>query len=136
MSAAISGCSKMQEKKTTDESKPPVQQTPNTTNTQTDNKSSGQTDEKAAELSKVADESITKYNADRSDKMKKEVIEKCMAAGKYLEFEANLPAREKYRPALMYYRKVLELDPDNGEAQKNKKEIEDIYVQMGMPIPQ
>jgi len=68
LSAAISGCSKMQEKKTTDESKPSVQQTPNTNNTQTDNKSSGQTDEKAAELSKVADESITKYNSDKSDK--------------------------------------------------------------------
>lgn len=131
----VSGCSKMQEKKTTQESSPPLQQPHNTTNSQTENKSSGQTDEKAIELSKNADESIAAYSTDKSERMKKEVIEKCMAAGNYLEFEADLPAREKYRPALGYYRKVLELDPKNGEAIKNKKEIEDIYTQMGMPIP-
>ena len=34
-----------------------------------------------------------------------------MAAANYLMFEAGLPPREKYRPALKYYRKILEADP-------------------------
>jgi tetratricopeptide (TPR) repeat protein len=134
------GCSKMQDKKTTEENKPPTQSTPNSSNSvnksQMENKSSGQTDEKATELSKTADDAIAKYFADKSEGNKKEVVSKCLAAANYLEFEANIPAREKYRPALKYYRKVLELDPNNSEAEKNKKEIEDIYKQMGMPVPQ
>lgn len=134
------GCSKLQDKKTTEDSKVPVQQTPSVPKTeknlQSENKSSGQTDEKAIELAKSADEAITKYAADKSEAAKNNVITKCLAAANYIEFEANLPAREKYRPALKYYRKVLELDPDNADAEKNKKEIEDIYKQMGMPVPQ
>lgn len=140
----ISGCSKMEEKKSAGENKPPVNNTsPEKTpesNLQKQTESAGaekkiQTDDKAAELSKTADEALTKYASDKSEATKKEVIEKCMAAATYLEFEANLPAREKYRPALNYYRKVLELDPENVDARKNKKEIEDIYNQMGMPVP-
>jgi hypothetical protein len=50
-------------------------------------------------------------------------------------FDADLPAKEKYRPALKYYRMVLEADPSNEEAIKNKTEIERIYESMGMPIP-
>lgn len=140
ISVYFAGCTKMQEKKTTEDSKVPVQQTPNTSksdkNSKTENKSSGQTDEKAVELSKSADDAITKYTAEKSEAAKNDAITKCMAAANYIEFDANLPAREKYRPALKYYRKVLELDPNNAEAEKNKKEIEDIYKQMGMPVPQ
>ncbi len=33
-------------------------------------------------------------------------------------------------------RKVLEVDPQNQEALQNKQQIEDIYTQMGRPIPQ
>jgi hypothetical protein len=36
---------------------------------------------------------------------------------------------------LKKYRRVLELDPGNTEASENKKQIEDIYQSMGMPIP-
>lgn len=129
----------MQEKKTED-SKAPSQQAPLTNKSenkpQTDSKSSGQTDEKATELSKIADDAISKYSSDKSDKTKAEVIRTSMAAGNYLMFEASLPAREKYRPALKYYRKVLEIEPDNSEALKNKTQIEEIYKQMGMPVPQ
>ena len=58
-----------------------------------------------------------------------------MAAANYLMFEANLSPKKKYRPALRRYRRVLELDPKNKEAQVNKKQLEDIYQSMGMPIP-
>ncbi len=84
----------------------------------------------------AADESLAKYDSDKSETSRKEVIASSIAVANYLMFEANLPAKEKYRPALKYYRKVLELDPKNEEALKNKKQIEDIYESMGMPIPQ
>lgn len=126
------GCSKMEEKKTSDEIKPPVQQPP----VATENKSSGMTDEKGSELVKYVEDAEGKYNNDKSDSNKKTLITSYMAAANYLMFDANLPAKEKYRPALKYYRKVLELEPKNQEAAANKKQIEDIYESMGMPIPQ
>ena len=136
----ITGCSKMEEKKPTGDTKTPNQKTQNPpkqdNNSQMQNNASGQTDEKATVLVKEADESINKSASDKSEESKKEAIAKCMEAANYLTFEATLPAKEKYRPALKYYRKVLELDPNNAEAIKNKKQIEDIYEQMGMPIPQ
>ena len=135
---AISGCSKMQEKKQTEEKKPDVQTTPGN---QMPNESSGenkstQADDRAAELVKIADESIAKYASGKSEENKSQMVKHVMEAANYLMFDANLPAREKYRPALRYYRKVLEVDPENVDAAKNKKQIEDIYESMGMPIPQ
>jgi len=50
-------------------------------------------------------------------------------------FSPVLPARVKYRQALGLYREALAIDPKNKEALKNKKTIEDIYRQMGRPIP-
>jgi hypothetical protein len=50
-------------------------------------------------------------------------------------FEANLSQKKKYKPALQRYNKVLEVDPKNSEAMENKKQIEDIYQSMGMPVP-
>ncbi len=55
--------------------------------------------------------------------------------GNYMMFESSVPPRQKYRPALKAYNAVLALQPDNPEAAKNKKMIEDIYTQMGLPIP-
>lgn len=55
--------------------------------------------------------------------------------GNYMMFESSVPPRQKYRPALKAYNAVLALQPDNPEAAKNKKTIEDIYTQMGLPIP-
>jgi len=132
-------CSKMEEKKTGQENKTGPKNDPSAVQqdkTQSENNSPGKKDEKADNLMKSADETLVKYSADKSEGNKQEVVSSCLAAANYLMFEANLPAREKYRPALKYYRKVLELDPKNEEAIKNKKQIEDIYEQMGMPIPQ
>jgi len=58
-----------------------------------------------------------------------------MKAANYFIFEANLSPKKKYRPELKRYRDVLELDPKKEEAKKNKKQFEDIYQSMGMPIP-
>lgn len=100
----------------------------------TDSKTEG--DDKLAEkLTKEADDSDAKFQKSKSDADKKACIEKQMEAANYLMFQADLPPKQKYRPALKRYRRVLELDPSNQEAMANKKQIEDIYKQMGMPVP-
>ena len=132
----FAGCSKMQdkteEKKTT--TPPPTTQKP--TNPTMDAQTQSGKDEKVDVYKKDADDAEAKYEKDKSDANKKEAVAKILAAGNYMMFEANVPPKEKYRPALKYYRKVLALDPDNKEAEANKTRIEEIYTQMGMPIPQ
>ena len=102
-------------------------------NTGDTTKSSG--DSKADQLMKDADEADAQYVKTKADSDKKTCIEKQMAAANYLMFDANLSPKKKYRPALQRYRRVLELDPQNNEAAENKKQIEDIYQSMGMPVP-
>ncbi|MCY7362170.1 MAG: hypothetical protein LH629_08920 [Ignavibacteria bacterium] len=135
----ISGCSKMEEKKPNVESKSPVKENSKMAGTENKPQNSGSDeqlkDEKAETLVKSADDAVAKYTSDNSDGNKKNVVSSCMAAANYLMFEAGLPPKEKYRPALKYYREVLKADPENEEALKNKKQIEDIYESMGMPIP-
>ncbi len=141
----IAGCSKMEEKKNVSDNKtmPPVQQNmPNPHgNMPPDQMNQGNmdaapdsaVDPKADELSKGAYDFENNYKKDNG--VKKELIAKHMAAGNYLMFEANLSPKKKYRPALKHYKRVLELDPENAEAQRNKKQIEEIYESMGRPIP-
>lgn len=92
-------------------------------------------DPKADELNKAADEADAKYQKTKSDADKKIAIQKQMDAANYLTYGADLSPKKKYRPALQRYRRVLELEPGNEEAAANKKQIEDIYQSMGMPIP-
>lgn len=92
-------------------------------------------DELAETLSKEADDADAKYEKSKSDGDKKVCIDKQMEAANYLMFQADLPPKKKYRPALRRYRRVLQIDPGNTEAAANKKQIEDIYESMGMPIP-
>lgn len=92
-------------------------------------------DVKADEMMKAADDAEAKYMKSKSDADKKDYILKQMGAANYLMFEANLSPKKKYKPALARYNKVLEVDPKNTEAMENKKQIEDIYKSMGMPIP-
>src|SRR5688572_25355956 len=47
-----------------------------------------------------------------------------------------LPPRMKYPQALKSYRKALEHDKTNKQATAQIKTIEDIYKQMGRPVPQ
>ncbi|MFZ4508137.1 MAG: hypothetical protein ACOYON_10640 [Fimbriimonas sp.] len=68
-------------------------------------------------------------------KLKKAYIEATVKFGTATMTNASLSPREKYAPALRLYREALKLDPTNKEAANNKKMIEDIYVQMGRPIP-
>ena len=92
-------------------------------------------DTKAEQLVKEADDADSKYQKTKSETDKRVCINKQLSAANYLMFEANLSPKKKYRTALLRYRRVLELDPNNSEAAENKKQIEDIYQSMGMPVP-
>lgn len=115
---------------------PPIDGTNGTNKTQTDATSTDSDKDMVGKVKKDADDANAKYDKDKSDGNKKSVIEKNLTAGNYLMFEANIPPKEKYRPALKYYRNVIAVDPKNQEAIANKDKIEEIYTQMGMPIPQ
>ncbi len=125
----FAGCSKMEEKKT--ETPPPTTQ-----KQPIDAQTESGKDDKVAVFKKEADDADAQYEKDKSEPNKKTAIDKNLAAGNYMMFEANVPPKEKYRPALKYYRRVLSLDPKNQEAEANKTRIEEIYTQMGLPIPQ
>ena len=96
----------------------------------------GWNDEKVVSLTKEADEADAKFKKTGAAGDKTACIDKQMAAANYLMFEADLPPKDKYKPALQRYRRVLEIDPKNDEAMTNKKQIEDIYISMGKPIPE
>jgi tetratricopeptide (TPR) repeat protein len=147
--ALLAGCSKMEDKKSTTENKtmPPVkpgtenphqnmsqtEQGDMTKGDKTDMAGEDSQDKKADELSKAAYDFENNFKKDNN--LKKDLITKHMTAGNYLMFEANLSPKKKYKPALKHYRRVLELDPTNAEAQRNKTQIEEIYTSMGREIP-
>ncbi len=99
------------------------------------NQQDSQGDNKADEMMKAADDAEAQYLKTKSESDKKNYVIKQMSAANYLMFEANLSPKKKYKPALQRYNKVLEIDPKNSEAMENKKQIEEIYQSMGMPIP-
>ena len=75
--------------------------------------------------------------APKDAKLKTETAEAAFQAGYYIEYKKpGLSPREKYRPALKLYRRAMELNPKHAEAAKERKQIEDIYKGMGLPIPQ
>lgn len=108
----------------------------NTQQNQTGTDQDTKGDEKADQVQKTADDADAKYMKSKSDADKNDAVLKQLTAANYLMFEANLSPKKKYKPALKRYRRVLELDPSNKEAADNKKQIEDIYQSMGMPIPE
>jgi hypothetical protein len=70
-------------------------------------------------------------------KLKLQVAEASYQVGHYVEYDKpGLTPREKYRGALKLYRRALALNPAHKQAKAEKDQIEAIYKQMGMPIPQ
>lgn len=142
--AAFAGCSKMEEKQPT---VTPGNQTPNQTQTSQqdgtqnphgnfDSKTNNTGDQQAENLKKQAEDSYAVYKSESSDYNKQDAINKNMAAGMYYTYDADLPPKDKYKPALRFFRVVLELDPQNNDAKINKEKIEEIYTMMGKPVPQ
>ncbi len=56
--------------------------------------------------------------------------------GHTMMYSPALMPREKYRGALAEFRVALKYNPKHAQAAGEKKMIEDIYRQMGRPIPQ
>lgn len=69
-------------------------------------------------------------------KLALEVAEANYQVGHAMMYDETLPPRQKYRPALKHFRRAMELNPKHAKAAADRKQIEDIYKQMGMPIPQ
>jgi PBP1b-binding outer membrane lipoprotein LpoB len=146
----LSGCTKMEEKKQNQtETKQQMNnmQNPHTQGDvhkdgsqeqmtdMTDMAPESAVDEKADKLVKEAKDFEDVYKKNSNDENKKTLIEKNMAAGNYLMFQAKLNPKKKYGPALKLFKRVLELDPNNQEAMANRMQIEDIYSSMGREIP-
>ena len=68
-------------------------------------------------------------------KLKSETAEANFQVGYAMMINDNLPPRMKYPGALKLYRRALVLNPKHAKAAENKKMIEDIYKQMGRPVP-
>lgn len=69
-------------------------------------------------------------------KLKAEVAEANYQVGHDTMMNPQLPPRMKYGAALKLLRRSLELNPKHAKAAADKKMIEDVYKQMGRPIPQ
>ncbi len=71
----------------------------------------------------------------KDEKLKKEAAETYYQVGHTMMNDPALPPRVKYRGALKHFNRALQLAPKHAKAAEEKKLIEDIYTQMGMPIP-
>lgn len=68
-------------------------------------------------------------------KLKSEVAEGNYQVGHAMMVDDNLPPRVKYPGALKHFRRALELNPKHAKAADEKKQIEDVYRQMGREVP-
>jgi hypothetical protein len=68
-------------------------------------------------------------------KLKTQVAEANYQVGHATMIDPKLPPRMKYPGALKRFRRALALNPKHAKAAEEKKMIEDIYRQMGRPVP-
>lgn len=68
--------------------------------------------------------------------LKLKAAEAIFKAGYAMMMAPELAPRVKYRGALKYFRRTLALNPNHKHAAESKQTIEDIYKQMGRPIPE
>ena len=98
------------------------------------------TEAKKLIAAKKYDEAIVALEKSKADAKSPDVQKTFAAAyvGQGDTFMTNdaLAPRMKYPQALKSYRKALEYDKTNKQAAAQIKTIEDIYKQMGRPIPQ
>lgn len=74
---------------------------------------------------------------DEPQKVHRLKVQTHLAYANYLTHEADhLEMRDRMSDALRHFRRVLELDPDNSQAQTHIELIEGIYRQMGREIPE
>jgi len=84
----------------------------------------------AVDLAKAA------FDAGPSPVSRKSLAEAHIAFADYLTYDSPVTPRQgKYRRALLEYRRALKLLPDNMHAQRETRQIEDIYREMNRPVP-
>lgn len=67
---------------------------------------------------------------------KKNVYAEALAQlGRSTMLDQGIPPAKRYPEALTLYRRALALNPKNKIALADKKQIEDVYKQMGRPVP-
>jgi hypothetical protein len=71
----------------------------------------------------------------KDEKLKTEVAEAHYQVGHTMMVNDSLPPRVKYPGALKHFTHALALNPKHAKAAEEKKMIEDIYKQMGRPVP-
>ena len=130
--ATLGGCSKMEEKKTN--SSTTQQQMPQ----MPPDHGKMQTNDEAMKLSQEALDFEKVYEKDKSAKNKEELIKKNLAAGLALSPKQDMGHmnKESIRLALKHLRRVMQLDPNNKDASDELKSIEDMYKQIGRPLPE
>jgi hypothetical protein len=69
-------------------------------------------------------------------KLKTEAAEANYQVGYAMMMDPALRPMVKYPGALKKFNRALQLNPKHAKAAADKKQIEDIYRQMGRPIPQ
>jgi hypothetical protein len=89
------------------------------------------------ELAKKVSDLEAAYAKNPSDAAtKNQLVTATYEYGHTVMTDPNLSPRVKYRTALKQFRRVMELDPSHQQAGTEKEMIENIYRQMGRPIPQ
>jgi len=141
LAAVIVGCTKDEEPVTKKNSEPMTKLTPSSVDAETmakaHSESEGATSKDLKELQKEQLAAKASFEMNASNKKAKEAfVSATVKLGTATMMSPDLSPREKYSGALKLYREALKLDPKNEEALTNKKMIEDIYKQMGRPIPQ
>jgi hypothetical protein len=77
------------------------------------------------------------YDRNPSDaKTKAELVEVLLAGGNYFMYTDEVDRKVKYRKALALYRRAEKLVPGNETAREGIEQIEAIYKQMNLPVPE
>lgn len=90
----------------------------------------------SSSLEQTYEQTKAAYEADKSDSNKDAYVDATVALGTEVMTDGSLPSRVKYPRALELYKEALALDPKNEEALANMAMIENIYRDLGRPIPQ
>ena len=95
------------------------------------------TEPKYADTQKKQDAAEAALKAKPTDPAtKKAYVEQTYAYGHdVMTGDNQLPPPQKYRAALALFRRVLKVDPTHAPTLAEKKTMEDIYTQMGRPLP-
>jgi hypothetical protein len=91
---------------------------------------------KTLELQQKAEKLDAQYKKKPNAKTKPQLAEAWYQYGHARMYDNGLSPRSKYRPALAAFRTALKYNPNHKKAKADKEMIENIYRQMGMPVPQ